>query len=546
MRTPVLTLTLALLLLAAPLQAQTDLAPPDFEGMSQRFETHLRPALEEVLGEAIQTGPVEIATVGTAALSELLLRENRVLFANIIPAGQVDAFIRSTTQALVPGLMGKLDDAKGRVLIQPSALRLLALATATPDLNSQQGLDVLLVHEVVHIYQSRKHKGLMRWFGSPRDLGEMRVRMAVSEGHAQWAAKEVSRKLGLERGFAAFHGMHTKSVPGGSSARAMRDMVAFPYVEGVRFFSYVAKELRSGAVAFKRVFAQVPSTLHEISHPADYLHPRKLVLPDLRKIAGGLRTRAFPASDFQTQIVAAPESVLQGQLASFLSPAETQTAMADFHSSQVLVGGSKKHTGAQRIVALLGFESHRGAESFTAAQRKVLLVKDERYKNPGQLQIKRAKYTPCPLPGVDGVGFLKILRAQGMRIVVRGAVLTRGTLSVELSLINVPGEDMQAVWDLARQILIELAPVLPAAERTRLRADMAALKFAAELYHLERGRWPNSTRDLRALVSRIPSDPWGSAYRLHAAHDGVALESLGPNRKTGGGDDVHSSVLSLD
>lgn len=76
-------------------------------------------------------------------------------------------------------------------------------------------------------------------------------------------------------------------------------------------------------------------------------------------------------------------------------------------------------------------------------------------------------------------------------------------------------------------------------------SEVGQIRQLCDMYMLmKRGRCPGSVQDLES--SGIPvfvrKDPWGEEYviRCPGEHDSVDVTSTGPDRKSGGGDDIRS------
>ena len=72
--------------------------------------------------------------------------------------------------------------------------------------------------------------------------------------------------------------------------------------------------------------------------------------------------------------------------------------------------------------------------------------------------------------------------------------------------------------------------------RIRLKSDFAAIRAAAELYFVDRGRWPLATQDLASTgyLDSPPEDPWDRPYRLEQTPTRLTIWSLGADGAEGG------------
>lgn len=96
------------------------------------------------------------------------------------------------------------------------------------------------------------------------------------------------------------------------------------------------------------------------------------------------------------------------------------------------------------------------------------------------------------------------------------------------------------------------------AKITQARTQIAALDLAIDTFEIDVGRYPTSSEGLEALVKEpsnaegwqgpylkqggVPLDPWGKDYEYKIPgsynEEGYDLYSPGPDRKTGGDDDI--------
>ncbi len=97
---------------------------------------------------------------------------------------------------------------------------------------------------------------------------------------------------------------------------------------------------------------------------------------------------------------------------------------------------------------------------------------------------------------------------------------------------------------LATVVIINVLPATDRAATTRVRADLATIEQAVEMYRLENLRYPNTQEGLNSLVPnyirRLPNDPWNNAY-IYASPgpNGAAFRvgSLGADGREGGSEE---------
>lgn len=109
---------------------------------------------------------------------------------------------------------------------------------------------------------------------------------------------------------------------------------------------------------------------------------------------------------------------------------------------------------------------------------------------------------------------------------------------------------------LATAVVVNVSGYVARGRKERARIDVAALKNAVELFHLQYRRYPTNDESLSVLtrrtadnpsgiISELPQDPWGRAYLYLCPGEHAAYEifSLGRDGVEGGeGEDA--DVLS--
>src|SRR5262249_14323342 len=171
--------------------------------------------------------------------------------------------------------------AKDRILVIPENFEAHAKlgGEASAGILSSDFLDLILVHEFVHIFQNRKF-GLKRDFGKPKSREELTALSIADEGHAQFITQKVAEERGLLRSFELLERV-VSEVPASITDPALRLLFesaqqyrSFPYVQGRRFFTSLVGELGyAGALA--RTFEKPPRSHRQVSHPEEYLSPTK-------------------------------------------------------------------------------------------------------------------------------------------------------------------------------------------------------------------------------------------------------------------------------
>ncbi len=270
---------LVAVVLAQDAPATRRTSKPDFAEASlrRRFD-ELRPAIEAEIGRPFGE-PVTISAGSTRELAEVLFEEHVAVMAALPPdvsarEGFLDS-LRETAFEVAPSILGKVDMLQGAVHIIPEHFRSVVYEHGQRDLYSQDVVDVVLIHEAIHVHQFR-HLGLNRMLGRPAGDEEEKARMAVIEGHAESVTRRVASKLGL---LPAFTRMQTalsdvprvmRETQKAAEAREDAERLVFAYVEGEKFVESVIEAL-GVAKATERLFATPPLTCELIRSPKSYL-----------------------------------------------------------------------------------------------------------------------------------------------------------------------------------------------------------------------------------------------------------------------------------
>lgn len=103
---------------------------------------------------------------------------------------------------------------------------------------------------------------------------------------------------------------------------------------------------------------------------------------------------------------------------------------------------------------------------------------------------------------------------------------------------------------IATVVAVNVVGVQDSAQIEAARLDMKGFQNALDLYRLKKGRYPNSSEGLSALYAEnllkgtMKKDPWGNDYVYLSPGTknpkGYDLMSYGPDRNSGGGDDIAS------
>lgn len=460
-------LALAALLLLAPVaRADDSLATiaASESALAARFAP-LREALEAELGAAFDPAPRFVPATHDE-LARLLAGESEVTLAGLEhPPYEGEVLTGVCAQqgrALATWCFGKLHLAEGHVLIHAGAFASIArLAPELAGVADPACLDVILIHEAVHVWQDRRF-GVRAVIGQPRTEEELRARQCVIEGHAQVITRRVAERLGLDEAFASFVRANsgvpsTVTDPAARQmAEAVASMLSLQYVEGERFVAAVMEALGPEA-ALERLFTSPPGTLGEVSRPDDYLSPPGSDGVDLTAAARAMGEHLPP---WPQQVVAVPAAVLRSGLA--LAGDEAEAWLNDdFREAACVVASDPGTPGRQLVVVLIRCASPEAAVSFRAIEEAVSRKKDELLAGPeGQVVILEAAYEDAPLDGARPCLFIdKKVRTAGETIALRIVVGSQGPFVFEVMAVHATAAlDKVALQDLARHALGGLEP----------------------------------------------------------------------------------------
>ncbi|MAG55079.1 MAG: hypothetical protein CMJ83_02185 [Planctomycetes bacterium] len=277
-------------------------APADLSeaGMNRRM-AELRPAIEKIMGSTF-TAPVHVRAVSRHVIERMVAAESACLrgsFLKQMKPRLLRAISRGEGQQYAHALMGKVDIATGTVHIIPANVRslyrigldmrasmargketesaklrrLFAAAhvdpvTSSPGFVPQEFLDILLVHESVHVRQMRH---FVTVWSKIKGLSTIMTVRAVTEGQAEWVAHRYASEAGLDETLAFYHmlisgeGMLDEGMMG-----LVSRVTVFPYVKGHAFFKQAVEKLGLQA-AERRVLMNPPTRIGSITKPEEYL-----------------------------------------------------------------------------------------------------------------------------------------------------------------------------------------------------------------------------------------------------------------------------------
>ncbi|MHC4819133.1 MAG: HEAT repeat domain-containing protein, partial [Planctomycetota bacterium] len=445
-----------LFLLFAALRATA--AEPDFDPAALEARVRqLRPVVEDILGESLGE-PVSVAITTPDELEKLVTGEMAELRGAVEGGARGDELWQACAQQakfMSRFLLGKVRLEADRLLVCPSTFRRVAdLDPAWKDVLSQEYLDVVLLHELVHVYQQRRFN-LRRFFGTPASLELIQARQCVLEGHAQYVARRAARRMGRGDAYRLFVATQTEVPPGVEDAgtrhlmEVLQAMGSSAYVDGEKFVGAVVDEL-GYAKAVARIFAEPPTSLAEVSRPHDYLSPPPVGV-DVDRITVRL-SRLLAERGKNPQIVAMTPGTLRVALAPS-GEAAVAKALAGFRSAKIVFVQQQRVAAPLAVVSILLCTDARAAQAMYDAEVSTSKNKDELFKgeqNP--TRILSAHYEELRIgdaTGILGNKEVEITRL-GVRQTVEFAVLRDREMVFEL-MYNVDPSEVGRCERLARR-----------------------------------------------------------------------------------------------
>jgi HEAT repeat protein len=413
----------------------------------------LRPDVEQVLGaplgDAVQ---VRVATPG--ALEEILARELEAQQALLAGGPRGEVLREACTQQakfLSRILLAKVDVESGAIHICPDNFRRIAEVDASwKGLLSQDVLDAVLLHEMVHVFQMRR-LGLARFVRALPSTEQLTARSAVIEGHAQYVGRLAASRRGLEAAVALIDRANTE-VPSSVEDPSLRHLsevmganLGFAYLDGEKFVSAVVAKL-GYASAVQRIFSSPPATLRAVSNPSEYLEPPP---PDssLDDLAA-LVQRLLAERGGTTQIVPFPIPALRAVMAP-AGPEVVEGAMRAFDKGLAIVSAGDPLI----TVGLLRGRDEEAGRTLYDADIATSKAKDAAFGRPGvQIRIVSAAYREISLGGADGLEIVKTVQMGGSRQRVETVVVRRRELVLEALVANAQAAPGDAAR-IAREVL---------------------------------------------------------------------------------------------
>lgn len=251
--------------------------------MQERFKK-LQPAVEKELQLRFGT-TVRFVIKSTEQMAELVGKENYWIemrrtgtSLSALDPDEEDACIQAA-KPTAQMLLGKVDLQNNYVAICPENFRFIAgLSPGYSWITDPESLDVVLIHESVHIFQNSQ-LGIKKFFakkGAQLDNQDKLMSIfSVLEGHAEYVTKRSCEAIGLGKYFEHWVDLHTKTPEEIKDpfTKAMMNTVistsSFQYVQGEKFLDALVKKM-GYEKAIPLVFENPPQSTLEVGFPERY------------------------------------------------------------------------------------------------------------------------------------------------------------------------------------------------------------------------------------------------------------------------------------
>ncbi|MHC5033358.1 MAG: HEAT repeat domain-containing protein, partial [Planctomycetota bacterium] len=542
---------LFLLFLGLPAPA----AEPDFDPAAlQERVRQLRPVVEDILGESLGK-PVSISITTEKELEEMVTAEMTELRGAVEGGARGEELRKACGREA--GLMSRLVlgkvglDADRLLVCPPNFRRIAEFDPAWKGVLSQEYLDLVLLHELVHVHQQRRY-GLRRFFGKPTTLEWIQVRQCVLEGHAQYVARRAARRLGHDDAFRLFVATQTEVPPGVEDAgtrhlmEVIQAMASSTYVDGEKFVTAIVKEF-DYPKAVARIFAEPPTSLAQVSRPRDYLNPPAAGV-DLDRIMARI-SRLLAERGKNPQTIAMTAGTLRVALAP-AGKAAVKKALEGLRAAKVVFVQQRKAGTPLAVVGVLQCTDADAARAMYDAEVSTSKKKDELFKGKeSPTRILSARYGELRVGDATGIlGTKEVQITQlGVRQIVEFAVLRDRELVFEF-MYNVDPSELGRCRRLAARTKRTDATIEPALRRALQDADpdvrlaaWAGLAARKELTPAERVAFDRD-EDWEVRVASLETESEDHVARLQRAlgdpHAAVRRYALVQLKERGESDSV--------
>ena len=461
---PIVALWLASLL---PISCGGDPAQPG--GFTPLAEDYPLELLERFAADALEVvdslqptdiESVSIRFVGLDELEQILLKELRPQLAMQFEDEQVaEKSAETMAKAIGRGLVAKTVTETGEIVLVRQNLFDIALAMGMPNYATEQVLQAVIVHEVVHVVDNGAHS-LADLLGSAKDADGIQAVNAVIEGHAQFIARQANRKMGNSAAFELFTDAIGK-VPETEDPVEMytNKIIAsgflFAYHNGELFFDRLAAA--DSAMGFEQVLANLPTESVLIFEPQWYLDPiqRPLNAHDFGEVFAGLEAR------LETQ---APEEWVS-QISTLLTPqieaalsivprADYEVSLKEIIECQVMMARNTEEPGTMIAAGLFAMTTVPAASRLMDLQVQILAAKEEQLTG-GKVEVTGSEVREIAEGETDwftGKYFRTDLLAGTRPFFASGILARRGDVLLELNFVSYDVEMSEAI-EIAEQLL---------------------------------------------------------------------------------------------
>ncbi|HZN61698.1 MAG TPA: hypothetical protein VFC90_04775 [Planctomycetota bacterium] len=335
-------------------------------------------------------------------------------------------------------LIAKYAWKKGTIHVVPATLRKLAAALEQPALLERDVLRVIVTHELVHALDYEEYD-VLRDFTSAKTPGDLEIRNALSEGHAQHVTRRVFEAAGK---LAAFE-MYEKSILArpprllGEAeqylASLMTASLKMAYVDGRAFFDALEKTGRKTYV--QDAFRNPPASKNGILQPERFYDVR--IEPAFDP---GPAFEAF-GKDFGPEWTRRTEELDQGELrttfGTFVDAKEVEAALKTVLDAHAFILNPKR-APQSKVVAAVVLRLESAAAATKLLELSVRLSKEKDKKFTGDpFKITKADYGTLALPGGNpNVLIRKSIRYQGQDVALTSIVGTAGAFEFEVVVSN--------------------------------------------------------------------------------------------------------------
>lgn len=335
-------------------------------------------------------------------------------------------------------------------LVVPATWERAAKLLERPALTADATLRAVMVHELIHALDDRRHD-LAALLARTPSLDGTYAFNALIEGHAQHHARRICAERGWGAGFDALTdaiGALPRSLESSGEAvlqllRYHSQNATFAYHDGERFVAAVAAA--RGETEIERLFREPPSDGETILHPGWWLDPstRPAVLYDAEPALDRFVGR-FDAAIWSNQRLTLQSNQVETSLA--LLPSEERAAVLASlrHTRAVSLYPTAAPNSKIAVGVVLEFADEHGARRWIETSARLSRLKDEAMKT-GVARITGSTSTALERPNAFGWLQQKQMRNGFLEFEVDTIDLARGKIVVETLYSGDPPPDEEHV-----------------------------------------------------------------------------------------------------